>query len=176
MELLMIFIVPILVAVLVKKLWKKDLYPKLPDGYEKNDICLVCSLRTNFACCSLVCTTSLYMDIAVVLLLDTIEGKYYYSLPENIMAILAFLVLAIVFAVFMYTIMKNYSLVFLKDGILYRTMLGKVYYYKDSEVVNYRYAYGKGIVINTSDKSVDVSRMATNYDEAIRICAKYTHI
>lgn len=176
MELLIIFIVPILVAVLVKKLWKKDLYPKLPDGYEKNDICLVCSLRTNFACCSLVCTTCLCMDIAVVLLLDTIEGKYYYSLPENIMTILAFLVLAIVFAVFMYTIMKNYALVFLKDGILYRTMGGKVYYYKDSEVINYRCVYRQGVVIETNNGSVNLARGATNYDEAMQICAKYTNI
>lgn len=170
-------IIDIVVTVLVKKLWTNNLYPELPDGYEENDILLVCNYRTWLACAGLVGGLFLGGLMFLGMCMELISGQGNIELLASIILEAG---ATVCFEFFMYTMMKNYAVVFLTDGILHREINGKVHFYRDTEITNFSQTHnGKysRILIETDKGSVNLSCNATNYYKgAIEICEKYRHL
>ena len=167
--------IDILVTVLVKKLWTTNLYPELPEGYEEKDILLVCNFRTWLACASLVGGIFVGGLMFLGMCMNLISGQG--DIGEVLAAVVLMAGVLFCFEFFIYTMMKNYAVVFLTDGVLYREMNGKVHFYRDAEVTNFSQTHnGKysRILIETDTGSVNLSCNATNYyNGAIEICEKY---
>lgn len=64
--------------------------------------------------------------------------------------------------------MKNWTVIFHKDGVWYRSILGKVCNYTDAEVEWYMIASGNGIVLGTEPKRVCIKGLAPNYELALQ--------
>ena len=73
--------------------------------------------------------------------------------------------------------MKNFTVIFHNSGVWYRDILGRVYQYRDEEVLGYtehgnlrkRYKY---FTIHTKNKKISVKRASADYDKAVNLIRK----
>ncbi|MBQ7774680.1 MAG: hypothetical protein IJ379_02075 [Lachnospiraceae bacterium] len=163
LALLLIVAVAFIPAFILKKVLERLPLPQLPEGYSEEDKLLVCTDRTYAYC--------MFFEILALLGIGMIVLAVSGFIGLDIaLGIFAFFVAILCFAgaaVFFLTA-KNYVVIFYKDGIILRTMLGQLFYFRDHEVLGFHHMSGKNpsLYIKTPEKSLRVDSMGTNYQKA----------
>lgn len=172
-----LIVIAIVLTILLKIISEKLYKPQLPDGYDENDILLISTCRTYFCSACFVGGIIIGGLIAFSLLKVMLSGEG--DMMEMLGALVLIVGTVVGLVLFVYFVMKNYSVILLKDGIIYRAINGQTYVFKDAEVKGYiRTSAPKRhyVRVITTGQSVWISSMATNYYKAIDIIKKYPNL
>lgn len=145
--------------------------PEVAGVYYDKENALVCTYRTfSYSCLFLLCAGVSFG--LVVLVWNFIKTLQIPLAVVFAVLLLMFLTLAVMFLL----MMKNRIVIFYHNGIIFKTALGKIYHYKDEEVVRIAVIHGyrnRNIKIVTNEKNIWLNSFCTNFNKAKEVVCKY---
>lgn len=158
----------------IKKNFKKTILMKLikyeiPQEYQNRSDVLVCHYCNGMVGFQIGLLFSLGLGMCIGLIAGTIGGEFYVDDLFGVWLVGVFgILISGAGGVYIFKHMKNWTVIFHKDGVWYRNIAGEVRNYKDAEVEWYMIASGNGIVLGTEPKRISIKSFASNENKAFQ--------
>lgn len=142
---------------------------EIPQEYQNRNDVLVCHYCTGMVGFLMGLLFSIGAGSCIIFIASLTDGNIDVAdLMGSLMMSVCMLLLSGAGGLLYFKHMKNWTVIFHKDGVWYRSISGKVYNYTDAEVEWYMIASRIGIVLGTEPKRVNIKSFTPNYGAALQ--------